>query len=79
MAGIAAIIIGYININMDNTEKRKSWLNIRTPEGFQRLLHQLSTESQPRQLFMTLKHHSEFKHQSILEAALTSASNPKPM
>jgi hypothetical protein len=73
MAGMAAIVIGYVNIH----DRKESWNNIRTFQGFQSLLYKLSTEPEERKRFVTLDNHSREEHQAILETVLNSASDPK--
>jgi hypothetical protein len=73
MAGLAAIIVGYINIHGTNG----SWDSIRTFQGFQSLLYKLSTEPEERKRFVTLDNHSREDHRAILEAVLNIVSDPK--
>jgi hypothetical protein len=72
-AGIAAIVVGYINIH----DKNGLWDNIRMFEGFQDLLYKLSTEPEERKRFITLDNHSKEEDQVGFETALNSASNSK--
>lgn len=71
MTGIAAILIGYVNINDD----KGLWGNIRTYQGFQSLLYELSTEPEERKRFVTLERYSKQEHLLALEAALERASS----
>jgi hypothetical protein len=71
MAGLAAIVIGYINIHDENM----SWDSVRTFQGFQRLLYKISTEPEERKRFVTLDNHSRQEDRKNLETALNSASN----
>lgn len=72
-AGIAAIVVGYINIH----DKDGSWDNIRTFDGFRHLLYKLSTQPEERKRFITLENHSKEKDQKNFETALNSASISK--
>lgn len=72
-AGIAAIVVGYINIH----DKKGSWDNIRMFEGFQNLLFKLSTEPEERKRYLTLDNHSKMEDQMNFETALNRASNSK--
>jgi hypothetical protein len=72
-AGIAAIVVGYINIH----DEKGSWDNIRMFGGFQSLLYKLSTEPEERKRFITLDNHSKEEDQVNFETALSSASNSK--
>jgi hypothetical protein len=72
-AGISAIIVGYINIY----DEKGSWDNIRMFEGFQSLLHKLSTEPEVRKRFLTLDNHSKEEDRMNFETALNVASNSK--
>ena len=72
-AGIAAIVVGYINIH----DEKGWWGNIRMFEGFQNLLYKLSTEPEERKRFITLDNHSKEADRVDLETALNSASNSK--
>lgn len=71
MAGLAAIIVGYINVNSEI----RDWDNIRTHRGFQNLLLAISTEQEQRKLFFSLERHLTESQQGDLEAALTRAAN----
>jgi len=70
-AGIAAIVVGYINIH----DAKESWDNIRMFKGFQNLLYKLSTEPEVRKRFITLDNHSKEEDQMNFKTALSSASN----
>ncbi|KAF2452257.1 hypothetical protein BDY21DRAFT_176266 [Lineolata rhizophorae] len=72
-AGIAAIVIGFINIH----DEKGLWDNIRIFEGFQNLLYKLSTEPEVRKRFITLDNHSREEDRGDFETALSSASNLK--
>ncbi|KIW21359.1 hypothetical protein PV08_01939 [Exophiala spinifera] len=73
-AGLAAIILGYINIH---DHKKGRWDNVRIHQGYQNLLYKLSTEPDGRKHFITLDNHSKEYEQADLDAALSSASNLK--
>lgn len=73
VAGIAAIVLAYINIH----DKTGSWENIRKFDGFQHLLYKLSTEPEARKRFITLDNHSKEDNRAIFEAALTAAAKGK--
>lgn len=66
-AGIAAIVLGYINI----PNERGPWDSIRRFAGFQNLLYELSTEPEVQKRFITLDNHSQKKHLAKFEAALS--------
>lgn len=72
-AGIAGIVIGYINIH----DTKGAWENVRTHEHFRTLLYKLSTEPEVRKRFITLDHYSREEDQTKFEAALSIASNSK--
>lgn len=70
MAGIAAIVIGYINIHDD----QRLWNSVRTFEGFQNLLLILSTKTDAQKRFISLERYSKTQDQVHFEAALSHAS-----
>jgi hypothetical protein len=65
-AGIAAVVIGYI----DAFATRYSWQHLRTMDGFQKLLSELSTEPEVRKRFLTLEnvYHDLEKFNACLDA-----------
>lgn len=69
MAGIAATIVGYMNVE----NRKELWDNVRTFDGFRHLLEELSTEPETRKLFVTLEHHLTQADQVGLETALSKA------
>ncbi|KAI9774754.1 MAG: hypothetical protein M1839_001621 [Geoglossum umbratile] len=68
-AALAAIIIGYININ----DKNRSWDKIRTHDGFQNLLDRISTETDTRKRFITLETLCQECNRMKFESHLDSA------
>ena len=73
-AGIAAIIIGYINVH----DQEGAWDRIRTFPGYQALLPYISTKTASQMRFITLSNHSSERHRQKFKTALSSASNSKP-
>ncbi|CAO2652992.1 Nn.00g024030.m01.CDS01 [Neocucurbitaria sp. VM-36] len=63
-AGLAALVIGYINAFGEGR-----WDNIRTQDGFQRLLRKISTEPEARKCFITLEnvHNSQSSFEMLLD------------
>ena len=70
-AGIAAIVLGYINTQ----EGKRSWDNIKTYGGFQKLLYELSTVKGTQERFFSLENHFEEENREAFEQALDNASN----
>ncbi|KAI9766615.1 MAG: hypothetical protein M1840_006426 [Geoglossum simile] len=66
-AGIAALVISYIN----TYGEARSWDNIKTQDGFQKLLYSMSTEPEGRKRFITLE--NLYNHPESFESQLDSA------
>ena len=70
-AGLAAIVVGYINIHGEG----HLWDDLRTHDGFERLLHHgLSTEPEARKRFITLERLYGKHWQRDFESCLNSAA-----
>lgn len=70
MAGLAALVIGYINVS----DVQRRWDNVRMNRGFRNLLADLSTEQEERKLFFSLDNCLLSERSADFQAALTSAS-----
>lgn len=70
MAAMAAVVVGYVNIN----DKSESWNNIKRFEGFRTMLDKLSTEPSAKMRFVSLESYLRERDRPNLEAALTEAS-----
>ncbi|KAJ4990181.1 putative subtilisin [Stagonosporopsis vannaccii] len=75
-AALATLLVGHINLSSSKT----AWAYLKTRDGFQRLMHELSTEPEARKRFLTLE--NVFNNLADLDILLDkdpiSKLNPTP-